>query len=76
MFLKGGRKLKERVMTKPDRCKQCGLCVAVCPKGAISFGEEINKAGYRFTIVDHEKCIACGMCYATCPDGVYEVLGD
>lgn len=65
-----------KVLTKPERCKQCGLCVQVCPKQAISFSEEINGAGYRYTIIDDEKCIACGMCYQTCPDGVYEVLGD
>lgn len=68
--------MEERVLTKPDRCKQCGLCVAICPKGAISFAEELNANGYRYTVIDHEKCIACGMCYLTCPDGVYEVLGD
>lgn len=68
--------VKVKVETKPDRCKQCGLCVAVCPKQAISFGDKINGAGYKFTVIDHEKCIACGMCYATCPDGVYTVLGD
>lgn len=66
----------EKVLTKPNRCKQCSLCVSVCPKDAISFGDKINDAGYKFTVVDHEKCIACGMCYITCPDGVYTILGD
>ncbi len=68
--------MQERVLTKPDRCKQCGLCVATCPKGALRFAEELNAKGYHYTVVDHAKCIACGMCYLTCPDGVYEVLGD
>lgn len=66
----------EKVLTKAERCKQCGLCIPVCPKKAISFGENMNKAGYYNVVIDHEKCIACGMCYTTCPDGVYEVLGD
>lgn len=66
----------EKVLTKPERCKQCGLCVVACPKDAISFSEEINTAGYRYTMINDEKCIACGMCYITCPDGVYEILGD
>lgn len=65
-----------KVLTKIDRCKQCGLCVAVCPKKAISFGVELNKSGYKYTVIDNEKCIAYGMCYTTCPDGVYTVLGD
>ncbi|WZL74037.1 4Fe-4S binding protein [Clostridiaceae bacterium 35-E11] len=66
----------ERVKTKSERCKQCELCVVACPKKAISFGEDINGGGYRYTVIDHEKCIACGICYTVCPDGVYEVLGD
>lgn len=64
-----------KVLTKPQRCKQCGLCVAVCPKKAISFSLEINTAGYLFTVIDDEACIACGICYTTCPDGVYEIPG-
>lgn len=67
---------KEKVLTTPERCKQCGLCVAACPKGAISFADEMNSAGYRYTVIDHDKCIACGMCYITCPDFVYEILAD
>jgi 2-oxoglutarate ferredoxin oxidoreductase subunit delta len=65
-----------KVKTKPERCKECGLCVNNCPKQAISFSEEINEQGYRYTIIDHDKCIGCGVCYTVCPDGVYEVLGD
>lgn len=68
--------MEEKVLTKPERCKQCGLCVATCPKDAIKFQDEMNSNGYRYVEIDHEKCIACGMCYLTCPDGVYEVLGD
>lgn len=63
-----------KVLTKPERCKQCGLCVTACPKEAISFADEINAAGYNYTIVDHEKCIRCGICYQVCPDGVYQIV--
>ncbi|NDV18381.1 4Fe-4S dicluster domain-containing protein [Pseudodesulfovibrio sp. JC047] len=42
-------------------CKGCGICVAFCPKEALSLVEE--KA-----VVDQEKCIACGMCELYCPD--------
>lgn len=64
-----------KVLTKPERCKQCGLCVDVCPKQAISYGAGINAGGYNYTVIDDGRCIACGMCYTICPDGVYEVLG-
>lgn len=66
----------ERVLTKTNRCKQCGLCLDSCPTKSISFSEELNESGYNYTIINHETCTACGICYTVCPDGVYEVLGD
>lgn len=63
-----------KVLTKPERCKQCGLCVESCPTKAIRFADEINAAGYKYTIVEHETCIRCGICYQVCPDGVYSVV--
>lgn len=64
------------VKIKPERCKQCEMCIINCPKEAISFGENINSGGYRYTVINHEKCIGCGICYTVCPDGVYEVIND
>ena len=69
-------KSKGKVLTTPERCKQCGLCVQNCPVGAISFGTEINSVGYNYTIIDHDKCTVCGICYLTCPDFVYEIQAD
>lgn len=63
----------KKVYTSPQRCKQCKLCYVNCPKEAISFSEEINKAGYNYTIIDDDKCIRCGICYTVCPDGVYTI---
>ncbi len=42
-------------------CKGCGICVAFCPKKALSLEKE--KA-----VHDPEKCIVCGMCELYCPD--------
>ena len=57
-----------------DKCKQCGLCVSNCPKGAISFGDVFNKGGYKAVVVDEEKCIKCAICYTVCPDIVFEFV--
>lgn len=64
-----------KVQLRQERCKECGLCIAHCPKDAICFQAETNSSGYHPTIIDEEKCIACGTCYVICPDGVYHVLG-
>ena len=42
-------------------CKGCGVCVAFCPKGALTLEHE--KA-----VHDAEKCIVCGLCELYCPD--------
>ncbi len=65
-----------KVLVKAERCKQCGLCAANCPKKAITFSEEISQTGYRPAVIDDEKCIGCGICYTMCPDYVFEVLGE
>lgn len=66
----------KKVLVREERCKQCGICVAHCPKKAISFSDEINMKGYQPVVVDNELCIGCGICYTMCPDWVFEILGD
>ncbi len=44
-----------------DKCPGCGMCVKVCPQGAITFVEKKKPV-----ILDQEKCIKCGACYDVC----------
>ncbi|PIE67541.1 MAG: oxidoreductase [Deltaproteobacteria bacterium] len=64
----------ESINLKVERCKQCGLCFANCPNGAIYFSDKLNKAGFNHACVDEEKCVRCGICYTMCPDGVYSIV--
>ncbi len=48
-----------------ERCTGCGICVKMCPSGAISLEE--GKAE-----IDMEKCIRCGKCHDACPQGAVE----
>jgi len=63
-----------KVTIDSKRCKQCELCIANCPKDAISLSDNLNEFGYRTTRIDEELCIGCGICYTMCPDGVYELI--
>lgn len=46
-----------------DKCRGCGMCVKVCPTGAIS-GERRQPHA-----IDKEKCIKCNSCFDRCPFG-------
>lgn len=46
-----------------DWCKQCGLCMAFCPKKII----KADKNG-KPEIIDEDKCTGCRFCEMHCPD--------
>lgn len=51
-------------------CKKCGLCVQVCPVGAIAFSEEEGPK------IDREFCDSCGQCVEACPNQALELVGN
>ena len=58
----------EHVVDK-DRCKGCGLCVAVCPRNVLEIGNEMNAKGYFPAFQARpEDCIFCAICCTMCPD--------
>jgi len=53
-------------------CRDCGICVTVCPETAISRQEkEQNEFEY---IVDETRCIGCGFCAGACPAGIWNLV--
>lgn len=48
-----------------SECTGCAACVAVCPRGAISF--EKDKLGFSYPIIDKTLCVDCKRCEKTCP---------
>jgi len=50
----------------PMICQQCmeAPCIAVCPKDALSRGEELG-----LVVLDYDLCIGCKMCVTACPFG-------
>lgn len=51
---------KGAVTVRHDRCKRCGICVAVCPVKNLAFEE-----GH---VASLDLCIACMQCELHCPD--------
>ena len=52
-------------------CRDCGICVAMCPESAISRIE--TKSGQYEYQVDEKRCIACGFCAGACPCGIWDL---
>lgn len=53
------------------RCRDCGLCVNVCPQVAIR-REDLGDGAYEY-IVDPNRCIGCGFCANACPCGIWNL---
>jgi len=53
-------------------CRDCGICVAVCPQAAIN-RLDIGTDDYEYT-VDAAKCIGCGFCAGACPCGIWNMV--
>lgn len=51
-------------------CKGCGICVAFCPKEALSLDDQ-EKA-----VHNPELCVECGMCELYCPDLAVTVVAE
>ncbi len=46
-----------------SECSACGICLEVCPSGAIDI------LGEYASVVNEEACTACGDCMEECPMG-------
>ncbi len=52
-------------------CRDCGVCVAICPPGAIH-RNDLGGKNYEYA-VDENLCIGCGFCAGACPCGVWNL---
>jgi len=65
---------KDKLVTNPcvarvrdDACSGCGLCVPVCPYGALTLDATVR--------VNATLCQGCGGCAAQCPSRAMDLLG-
>jgi NADPH-dependent glutamate synthase beta subunit-like oxidoreductase/glutamate synthase domain-containing protein 3/ferredoxin len=54
-------------------CRDCGICVEICPQAAISRITPDDGGDYEY-IVDPDRCIGCGFCAGACPCGVWDLV--
>ncbi len=53
-------------------CRDCSICVAICPEVAIS-RKAIDDVAFEY-VVDPERCIGCGFCAGACPCGIWNLM--
>jgi len=65
---------KGRAEIDAERCKGCGLCVAVCPEKILRLAEGFNRQGQHFAeVFAPERCTACASCAVICPDSAIRI---
>ncbi len=64
----------------PELCKDCKLCISVCPHRLIQSSDRLNLKGYfpaRFIESqlkrEDRKCTGCSLCAVSCPEIAIEV---
>jgi 2-oxoglutarate ferredoxin oxidoreductase subunit delta len=64
----------------PELCKDCRLCIHICPNQLIVTSEQRNPKGYcpaSFTGNEARKgertCTGCSLCAISCPEVAIEV---
>ncbi len=50
------------VIAAAEECICCGVCVDVCPVGAITMEDHV--------LIDAQKCVGCGLCTVECPNDI------
>ena len=56
-----------------ERCKQCRLCIELCPREVLQESEKVNEKGYHLpkAVEEPEKgkiCVSCNICEVACPE--------
>ncbi len=54
--------MRKKLVIETAWCKGCGICVAFCPRKALSL------IGDKVALIDEANCVLCGQCEMRCPD--------
>jgi ferredoxin len=64
----GIQPLSKDIVRNDQKCTHCGVCVPICPTGALEVEPSTRKVNFY-----NDKCIACELCFSVCPVRAMEV---
>ena len=62
------RSAEPELIFRETRCIHCGECLKACPRGAVTWQDDLP-------VTDPKHCKACGTCAEACPTQARELLG-
>ncbi len=65
--------IRGTVVIDAEVCKGCELCISSCPQESLGLGDQLNRLGYRFTVLVKDNCTGCINCALVCPDSAITV---
>ena len=60
--------LSQDIIQNKERCIDCGVCIPICPTGALVADPETRKVSFH-----DSKCVVCEFCVQVCPFKAMEV---
>ena len=60
--------LSQDIIKNKERCIDCGVCIPVCPTGALEADPKTRKVSFN-----DSKCVVCEFCVKVCPFKAMEV---
>jgi ferredoxin len=60
--------LSQDIIRNETKCTDCGVCVPICPTGALVIDSITRKVHFY-----DNKCIACELCIKVCPTRAMEI---
>jgi len=64
-----------KAVVRKDYCDGCGLCVEICPPGALEVIVNPQRPSNHIVAVRSEACHGCGACQGTCPKEAIYIPG-
>jgi formate hydrogenlyase subunit 6/NADH:ubiquinone oxidoreductase subunit I len=64
-----------RVVSEPENCRGCGLCVRDCPANGLILERKPGKKGFRLVHYP-DRCAYCGQCEDNCPSDAIRLTNE